>query len=366
MEMQPKRARVAEAVSALQNLVHRGRISNDGLLELLTEVRRSNLDLDAVTQNTVRTAFLAHAEAMGRTVKMQRVDGGDFDWFFLDPVKLLTAKLDASDSLQLLLAESIRRYPPTADTPWRMVVGYDEFAPGNKLKPDNARKSFVLSFSFLELALLDSEAVWTTPVCVRHCRLSMLRNATAKVTLRRSGYPLSIDQTRRCWRLRIAADPVDVQDITCAPSPRRLGCIFEVVLEHVVLWRYGVLDSRCSYCCPRATGCDIRKAARVVDGRGRPQSVSGLAWPREPEAVYQTSKRFTKELRLSSQTTWLRRDRRRTPCRVPGLVNRGGMPMHADCTCSSTTARRWKADWECFSRPHHGNRFITRSMRCPL
>ena len=44
---------------------------------------------------------------------------------------------------------------------------FDEFAPGNKLRIDNNRKCFVLSFTFLELETVDSESCWFTPVVVR-------------------------------------------------------------------------------------------------------------------------------------------------------------------------------------------------------
>jgi hypothetical protein len=53
--------------------------------------------------------------------------------------------------------------------PWSLVVGFDEFTPGNKLQADNRRKVMVLSYSFLELGQfsLCHNVVWTTPVCVR-------------------------------------------------------------------------------------------------------------------------------------------------------------------------------------------------------
>lgn len=169
MEPLSKRARVDAASSELQRLLHCGRITNDGLLALLRSLRSGNLNLDDVNRGVLRSSYLARAMSMGCTLRMPLDGGGEFEWFFLDPNALLTQKVAESPALQRIFGEAVRRNPPSPSNPWRLVVGYDEYTPGNKFRIDNNRKAFVLSFTFLELEVLDSEMVWFTPVCVRTC-----------------------------------------------------------------------------------------------------------------------------------------------------------------------------------------------------
>ncbi len=104
---------------------------------------------------------------MGVTLQMPRISGGTFDWFFVRPNVLLESLVAESAELQHAFADALKRWPSSPSRPWRLVVGHDEYAPGSKFRVDNMRKCFVLSFSFLELEFLESEAVWFTPVCVR-------------------------------------------------------------------------------------------------------------------------------------------------------------------------------------------------------
>jgi hypothetical protein len=63
----------------------------------------------------------------------------------------------------------VRLHPPSIEHPWSLIVGFDEFSPGNKLQCDNRRKTMVLSFTFKELGQLAlcKALVWHTPVCLR-------------------------------------------------------------------------------------------------------------------------------------------------------------------------------------------------------
>ena len=61
--------------------------------------------------------------------------------------------------------------------PWRLVVAWDEFSPGNKLKVDNTRKCMNLSFSFVELGqtALTQNWAWFTCVCLRSHMIARTR-----------------------------------------------------------------------------------------------------------------------------------------------------------------------------------------------
>ncbi len=104
-----------------------------------------------------------------RIESMPLIEGGFVDWEFADPNTLLVSLVEHSSALNRLFTEAVRISPPSVVKPWSLVVGFDEFVPGNKLKVDNRRKTMVLSCSFLELgqAALSQGLAWQTPVCLR-------------------------------------------------------------------------------------------------------------------------------------------------------------------------------------------------------
>ena len=56
-----------------------------------------------------------------------------------------------------------------ADKPWGLILGLDEYTPGNKLKLDSRRKCMVLSSTLKEVGqtAISSGLGWLTPLCVR-------------------------------------------------------------------------------------------------------------------------------------------------------------------------------------------------------
>ena len=137
---------------------------------------RSNPDLvdrlvtgsDANLQWQVRRAF----EASCKFIKLEfevHDDGTPFFWEIAHPTDLLSAMLHDCPNLAQLYASAMEKFPPHIHT-WRIVIGWDEFTPGNKLTNDNSRKVMVLSFNFLELGIeaLQSAATWITPAVVRN------------------------------------------------------------------------------------------------------------------------------------------------------------------------------------------------------
>jgi len=104
-------------------------------------------------------------------IEVPLVSGGTWTWELLDPAKLVELVVRECPPVAAMFKESVRAHPPSLASPWSLVIGFDEFAPGNKLKTDNTRKCMNLSFSFLEFgqASLSTETAWFTPVCVRSC-----------------------------------------------------------------------------------------------------------------------------------------------------------------------------------------------------
>lgn len=153
-------------------LLHVGGVSNRGLAEILKELRQHAKDcsLDGVGQWAVESEYHAKFDSLCHHVDMPLKGGLDsWRWSFVDPNKLLSHIVEASTLLTDLFSSAARRCPPSPQKPWSLVIGFDEFAPGNKLKVDNNRKCMNLSFSFLELGqhALCNDLAWFTAVCVR-------------------------------------------------------------------------------------------------------------------------------------------------------------------------------------------------------
>lgn len=67
-------------------------------------------------------------------VLVPRRGGGQFEWTFLDPAKLVSLFVEECPPVAKLFRDAVAARPPSIDNPWHLVIGFDEFAPGNKLK----------------------------------------------------------------------------------------------------------------------------------------------------------------------------------------------------------------------------------------
>ena len=174
----PKRRRADDdySLSVLQRIANAGICSRVSLHRIVTTLKESNVRLDLITESTIRRASNARASSMAIHIDMP-LKGSDrtFRWTLLDPCRLLSESVSASPFLQQLITDTLERHPCSFEQQWRMVIGFDEFAPGNKLKVDNLRKCMVLSFSFLEFDRnLRSEKVWFSPVVLRSTKVHVV------------------------------------------------------------------------------------------------------------------------------------------------------------------------------------------------
>ena len=71
-------------------------------------------------------------------------DGTEFEWELADPCKVLSVLVSESPALAETYLNAVRRSRPSHTNPWHLVVGLDEFTPGNKLRVDQTRNSWVL------------------------------------------------------------------------------------------------------------------------------------------------------------------------------------------------------------------------------
>jgi hypothetical protein len=159
-------------------LLHIGGLSNRGLKAIIHELKTEPLDLEFACDSRVDRVFREKCNALCHVIEMPLDNPpGIFSWALLDPNKMLCEVVQQSKILTGLFKDAAARCPPTMANPWSLVVGFDEFTPGNKLKIDNARKCMNLSFSFRELGnhALSSELAWFTPVCVRHQQIQLCK-----------------------------------------------------------------------------------------------------------------------------------------------------------------------------------------------
>ena len=99
--------------------------------------------------------------------------GGTWDWPIIDLNLLMQLLFKMRSCLFDAFLDRLVSKPCTQKYPWHLLIGFDEFTPGNKLKGDNRRKCMVLSVSFIELGpeLLSVDAMWFTCVVVRHLQI---------------------------------------------------------------------------------------------------------------------------------------------------------------------------------------------------
>ena len=107
----------------------------------------------------LRAARFDRFDEVMRTIEVETDDGGTWTWPLCQPNLLFAIMASESAHFQQLIRESLRASPCSRERPWNLLVGFDEFVPGNKLQLQPSRKAMNLSFTFLELGS-DSVGGW--------------------------------------------------------------------------------------------------------------------------------------------------------------------------------------------------------------
>ena len=173
--MAPKRRRRSRSgrrgQAALQKLLHRGRVTQEGLADIIKTFRQVEADLPAtLSRQGINRANHARFESIRHEIAMPLARGGEFKWHLAEPNRLLTLMVSESPTLQDLFEAALARHgAPSQGRPWTLVIGYDEFSPGGMFAVDDDKKSMNLSYTFLELGEhnIRSDCAWFTPVIVR-------------------------------------------------------------------------------------------------------------------------------------------------------------------------------------------------------
>ena len=159
-----------EETSQLHALLHRGGVSMKGLADLLTTLRGGDGGCSAERWRAIlKRANTSDYPGHRCIVDVPLTKGGNLQWEYMDPCKLVATMVRVSPGLQSVYTNAWLRTPSSPARPWSLVVGFDEFTPGNKLSVDASRKTMVVSVSFLELgqAAMSSGVAWCTCICTR-------------------------------------------------------------------------------------------------------------------------------------------------------------------------------------------------------
>ena len=164
-------ASASPGLAALQQLLHRGGITNAALAALLKKIKENPELVDNAKSSNIGDANLAVFFGLRHVHRLPMVGREEpFEWELYDPNRLVAYLIDSCPRLADAFADAARRFPCSASQPWHLCIGFDEFTPGNLLRPNNARKTMALNFSFMELGQerLWHDESWFTPVLVRH------------------------------------------------------------------------------------------------------------------------------------------------------------------------------------------------------
>jgi len=165
MESTPKRTKTC--TPWISGLLHAGATSERAVYNILKKLREAPCDdpLSVVTSRACRDAGDKLARNVEHVEVMTAEDNSKFDWYLYDPNRLLMQTLEHSDALQKAFLEVARR---KGNGEWSVIIGFDEYTPGNPWKLETNRKCMNVYYSFAELGpvLLSHDDAWMNPVSV--------------------------------------------------------------------------------------------------------------------------------------------------------------------------------------------------------
>ena len=161
--MEHKRRRIGQ--DNLQELVCIRNVSLSAVQRVLNSISDGE---DAVSWRQLQAAGRQRYEQVKHAITLPAEDGGDVTIPMAHPMKLFSLLLAENATIRNWFEASWTASPSSPARPWQLLLGWDEFAPGNKLAIQNSRKTMVLSFAFLEMRQhLGCDASWITPLVVR-------------------------------------------------------------------------------------------------------------------------------------------------------------------------------------------------------
>ena len=149
-------------VAGLQRLPRRD------LLPLLRSIQNAPREAANITDWNMRKDLHQHFDAVRREERLQyAAKPGEFVWEFAEPTLLAQYVVSRRPLLASRWADALQKYPCSADRPWRCVVGFDEFQPGDKFSFEKTKAVMCLYFTFAEVDGESQGLNWFCPVAIR-------------------------------------------------------------------------------------------------------------------------------------------------------------------------------------------------------
>ena len=172
---------------------------------------------ETVTRHQIQSIAKERYNIVAHRMRLPGVSGADVIIPMCHPLELLALLVRENTHIRSWIEAAWRSRPSSRDRPWRLVIGWDEFVPGNKQALRNDRKTMVLSFAFIELAdVLHQDAAWFTPLAVRSSVLHKVRGGWSAVLrsflrllllepqgLHEGGYPVSVFGQQQLLHARV-------------------------------------------------------------------------------------------------------------------------------------------------------------------
>jgi hypothetical protein len=147
----------------ISDLLHVGNVSMQSLQRILARLSDATTCEVAVSGKDVVNANNVLFSQHRIEEPLVLNDGSHFTWRYASPAGWLATCVDQIPEVHETFAVALRRHPVSRGNPWRLVVAFDEFSPGNKLQCDNRsqnRKSGLLNM--LRLLSPSAQIRWTS------------------------------------------------------------------------------------------------------------------------------------------------------------------------------------------------------------
>ena len=187
------------ALDSLQECLHDGGLTMSALSRVAKSLLNETFG-DVSIYNVLKDVNREHFDRVKMDLPLELTSGAPFAWSIASPVKLMELVISASPVMQSMLLLVAEAQGSQGSFTVGIIVGYDEFTPGNVKKPHNERKTMVLSFTVadLEIDALANELFWFTPVAVRSAIISNVKGGWSRMLkdllkLMFGGGPQSLD-----------------------------------------------------------------------------------------------------------------------------------------------------------------------------
>jgi len=145
-----------------------GVTSTDKLSKIVQTLAADPLTRVGVHRATIEHEVKEEIAQLSVSISLPLEAGGETEWKLLEPNRLLAHVVENSPQLAEAYGRAANEHMPSLERPWDLLICFDEFVPGDKLKTFNSRKTMVLGFNFRQLGeeILSYSMTWMIPITV--------------------------------------------------------------------------------------------------------------------------------------------------------------------------------------------------------